>query len=91
MQWNHEDKHAQKCDLCKDTPYWSEEGGTGGMQACVEVCPMRAIEFTSDIPVQTDRGYQVNLRASDGWATLGFPVDDDGIAAPAKPAAAGSH
>lgn len=36
MQWNHEDKHAQKCDLCADTPYWSKEGGVGGHQACIE-------------------------------------------------------
>ena len=26
VQWNFEDKHAQKCDLCKNTPFWDEEG-----------------------------------------------------------------
>jgi ferredoxin len=34
-----------RCDLCADTPYWNEQGGPGGKQACVEVCPMRAVEF----------------------------------------------
>ncbi|MHB1135920.1 MAG: 4Fe-4S dicluster domain-containing protein [Coriobacteriia bacterium] len=91
MQWNHEEKHAQKCDLCASTPFWNEEGGAAGVQACVEICPMKAIEFSAEIPVQADKGYQVNLRAHDGWATLGFPVDDAGIAAPDKPAAAGGH
>lgn len=33
------------CDLCADTPYWNEEGGPSGKQACVEVCPMRAVQF----------------------------------------------
>ncbi len=34
-----------RCDLCADTPYWNEQGGPGGKQACVEVCPMRAVQF----------------------------------------------
>jgi ferredoxin len=34
-----------RCDLCANTPYWNEQGGPGGKQACVSVCPMRAIEF----------------------------------------------
>jgi ferredoxin len=34
-----------KCDLCANTPYWDEEGGADGRQACVEVCPMRAVQF----------------------------------------------
>ncbi len=77
VQWNHEDQHAQKCDLCKNTPFWSEEGGADGKQACVEMCPMHAITFTKDIPVQTDSGYETNLRNSH-WGHLGFPVDDAG-------------
>lgn len=91
VQWNFEDKHAQKCDLCKDTPYWDEEGGVGGEQICVQVCPHNAISFTKDIPVQTDAGYLVNLRRDDAWGSLGFPVSDDGmeLSPQADPAASG--
>ena len=77
VQWNHEDKHAQKCDLCKDTPYWNEEGGADGKQACVAMCPMKAIKFTREIPTQTDAGYEVNLRDAE-WGWLGFPTDGAG-------------
>lgn len=74
VQWNFEDRHAQKCDLCVNTPHWEEEGGVNGKQACVEVCPMNAIKFTNEIPVQSDEGYDVNLRNENyGW--LGFPTD----------------
>lgn len=73
VQWNHEDKHAQKCDLCKDTPFWSQEGGADGKQACVEMCPMKAISFTKAIPTQSDRGYNVNLR-NEHYGKLGFPT-----------------
>ncbi len=51
---------ARKCDLCANTPYhWDETGGgPDGKQACVEVCPVKAIKFTKEIPVQKgDRGY----------------------------------
>jgi protein NrfC len=76
LQWNYEEKHAQKCDLCKNTPYWSEEGGPGGKQACIEACPMKAIKFTTVIPEQNDSGYDVNLR-NEYWAFIGFPMDDN--------------
>lgn len=70
--WNAEDKHGQKCDLCADTPFWNETGGVGGKQACATVCPMKAIAFTKDVPIQNgDAGYDVNLRTKDGWAKLG--------------------
>lgn len=70
--WNFEDKHAQKCDLCLNTPHWDEEGGPNGKQACVSACPMQAIKFTKEIPVQTgDAGYDVNLRTKE-WARLGI-------------------
>lgn len=73
--WNHEEKHAQKCDLCSDAKFWSEPGGPGGKQACVEVCPVGAIKFQSDIPVQEGvAGYKVNLRG-EGWEILGYPTD----------------
>lgn len=77
VQWNFEERHAQKCDLCKNTPFFSREGGPGGTQACVAVCPMRAITFTSELPVQSDEGYDVNLR-NEHWSNLSFPIDNAG-------------
>lgn len=77
MQWNFVRKNAQKCDLCANTPYWNEEGGAQGKQACVEICPMNAIAFTSEVPAQNDRGYDVNMRNAH-FAYIGYPIDDDG-------------
>jgi protein NrfC len=71
-EWNGEIKSAQKCDLCADTPFWNEKGGVDGKQACATVCPMKAISFTKDVPIQNGNvGYDVNLRTKDGWAKLG--------------------
>lgn len=81
VQWNYEDKNAQKCDLCLNTPHWEEEGGPYGKQVCIEVCPMKAISFTHEIPRQIDEGYDVNLR-NEHWAWIGFPVDDKGKVLP---------
>jgi protein NrfC len=81
VQWNYEDKCAQKCDLCQDTPFWNEKGGPGGKQLCVEVCPMRALSFTASLPEQGNRGYDVNLR-NEHWAIIGFPMDADGHVLP---------
>ena len=87
--WNSIEKHAQKCDLCADTPYWDEEGGPDGKRACEEVCPMHAISFTKNIPVQIDKGYNVNLRLHDATAQVGkWPLGDDGEYTPAQIAAA---
>ena len=73
--WNFEERHAQKCDLCLDTPYWDEEGGPGGKQACIEMCPMKAITFVIEVPEQkADEGYYVNLRGR-AWKKMGFPTD----------------
>jgi len=72
--WNHEDKYSIKCDLCANTPYWNEKGGPDGCQACIEICPMKAIAFTKDIPRQDMEGYTVNLRGL-AWKNLGFPTD----------------
>ncbi len=73
--WNYEDKHGQKCDLCTETPFWDNQGGPRGKQACIEVCAMKAITFTRTIPEQKgDRGYRVNLRGK-SWKKLGFPTD----------------
>jgi len=69
---------SRKCDLCADTPYhWDPAGGgPDGKQACVEVCPVRAIAFTREVPEQEgDAGYEVNLRGPE-WARLGFPTED---------------
>ena len=68
---------SQKCDLCVNTPYhWDKAGGgPEGKQACVEVCPVGAIEFTKEVPVQEgDSGYNVNLRGG-AWRDLGYPTD----------------
>lgn len=72
---------ALKCDLCQNTPYWSEEGGVRGKQACIEACSLNAIKFTRDMP-ETDEGYHVNLRKSLHYARLNFPVDDAGMQPP---------
>jgi protein NrfC len=73
--WNPEKKKALKCDLCSEAPYWSKGGGANGKQACVEVCPLKAIQFTKKIPEQKgDKGYKVNLRG-ESWRKLGYPTD----------------
>ncbi|MBI5443100.1 MAG: 4Fe-4S dicluster domain-containing protein [Deltaproteobacteria bacterium] len=73
--WNFEGKHAQVCDLCADAPYWGEKGGPAGTQACVATCPVGAIRFTKEIPVQKgDAGYRVNLRGK-GWKALGYTTE----------------
>ena len=73
--WNPDKKHALKCDLCSGAPFWSQKGGVKGKQACVEVCPLNAIQFTKKIPEQKgDFGYKVNLRG-ESWKRLGYPID----------------
>jgi len=72
--WNFEKGHAQNCDLCANTPFWNEQGGPGGKQVCVELCPVKAIAFTKEIPVQEgDKGYKVNLRGK-AWKKMGYPT-----------------
>jgi protein NrfC len=72
-------KKARKCDLCARAAYhWDDAGGgPRGKQACVEFCPLGAIRFTADVPVQEgDAGYDVNLRLRDvRWQNGGFPID----------------
>jgi len=73
--WNFQKNHAQTCDLCANTSFWNEQGGPEGKQACVTVCPMKAIKFTTEIPEQLgDDGYNVNLR-DEIWQSLGYPTD----------------
>jgi protein NrfC len=67
---------SRKCDLCSTARYhWDPAGGgPDGKQACVEVCPLDAIKFTKEIPIQEgDAGYKVNLRDRN-WRRLGYPV-----------------
>jgi protein NrfC len=60
--WNPSKKKSSKCDLCSDALYWSKKGGPGGNQACVEICPAKAIKLVKDAPSQLDvSGYDVNL------------------------------
>ena len=60
--WNPEKRKSTKCDLCTSAPYWSEQGGPGGKQACIETCPVKALKLVSDAPSQLDvAGYDVNL------------------------------
>ncbi|OGO17689.1 MAG: hypothetical protein A2Z02_07245 [Chloroflexi bacterium RBG_16_48_7] len=62
IMWNADSNKALKCDLCTDAPYWNEQGGVHGKQACVEICPQKAIRFTSQVPKQKgDEGYEVSL------------------------------
>ena len=64
-------KKAFKCDLCKDAPYWNKKG----LQACVEICPVHALKFSTDLPSPIgEDGYSVNLRG-EGWEELGLPGD----------------
>jgi protein NrfC len=87
--WNGIEKHAEKCDLCADTPFWNEKGGAGGKQACITVCHMKAITLQKDVPVQSgDVGYNVNLRTKDASAMLKLPTGNDGFYTPAEVAAA---
>jgi protein NrfC len=68
------DLKARKCELCADAPYhWDPQGGgPNGKQACVEVCPVGAIQFSNKVPKQEgDTGYKVNLRDWT-WVTLGY-------------------
>lgn len=72
IQWNPYLQKSQKCDLCVDTPYLEEEGGPGGTQACVKVCPVNAISYTTKMPDQgSDESYHVNLRGR-AWSKLGM-------------------
>ena len=76
--WNPDKGVCVKCDLCLHAPYWDEQGGPEGKQACVEVCPMRALAFTTKVPSQKgEEGYLVNLR-NKHWEWLGFMTSQMG-------------
>jgi protein NrfC len=67
------EEKSRKCDLCAKTPFWDDRGGPKGKQACIEICPVGALSFTTEVPLQEgDSGYKVNLR-DETWAALGYP------------------
>jgi len=71
------DEIARKCDLCAGAPHHWDPGRTEleGRQACVAVCSVGAIQYSSKVPLQEGRsGYKVNLRG-EGWADLGYPTE----------------
>jgi len=60
--WNPVKNKSTKCDLCANAPYWSQQGGPAGHQACVETCPAKALKLVREAPSQSDiAGYDVNL------------------------------
>jgi len=60
--WNPVKQKATKCDLCANTPYRNEAGGPAGSQACVSICPAKAIKLVAEVPSQSDiAGYDVDL------------------------------
>jgi protein NrfC len=60
--WNPVKRKSTKCDLCTDAPFWSQKGGTGGKQACVETCVAKALKLVAEAPSQQDiNGYDINL------------------------------
>jgi protein NrfC len=87
VEWNATKGRATKCDLCLGSTYWSKTGGPGGSQACVEVCPMKAITFSNAIPAQIGTlGYEVNLRSAN-YRALTDPVPEQRPQAAPVPAA----
>ena len=63
------------CDLCLDTPYWKEQGGVDGKQACVEACPVGAVRLSTEMPTNLENGEdEVNFRG-EGWKKIGYPID----------------
>lgn len=68
-------RHVDSCDLCQDTPFWDELGGSDGKQACVEACPLGAVRFFNELPANLEKGeFEVNFRG-EGWKKIGYPID----------------
>jgi protein NrfC len=60
--WNPAKKKSTKCDLCATAKYWNKPGGPNGNQACVSICPAKALKLVKETPPQMDvSGYDVNL------------------------------
>ncbi len=70
-----ETRPVESCDLCLDTPFWNEQGGVEGKQACVEACPLGAVRFSTEISTSLESGErEVNFRG-EGWKKIGYPID----------------
>jgi protein NrfC len=70
-----ETRQVESCDLCADTPFWNEQGGVEGKQACVEACPLGAVRFSPEMLTDLDNGErEVNFRG-EGWKKIGYPID----------------
>jgi protein NrfC len=70
-----EARPLESCDLCLDTPFWKEQGGVEGKQACVEACPLGAVRFSTEVSVSLESGErEVNFRG-EGWKKIGYPID----------------
>ena len=70
-----ETRQVESCDLCLDTPFWNEQGGAEGKQACVEACPLGAVRFSTEISTNLESGErEVNFRGK-GWKKIGYPID----------------
>ena len=60
--WNPAKKKSTKCDLCATAKHWDKKGGPDGVQACVSICPAKALKLVKEAPPQMDvSGYDVNL------------------------------
>jgi protein NrfC len=60
--WDPAKNKSTKCDLCATAQYWIQKGGPAGNQACVEICPAKAIKLVNEAPSQSDiAGYDIDL------------------------------
>jgi len=70
-----ETRYVESCDLCAETPFWDEQGGADGKQACVEACPLGAVRLSTEISTNLEKGEgEVNFRGK-GWKKIGYPID----------------
>lgn len=70
-----ETRYVESCDLCAETPFWDEQGGADGKQACVEACPLGAVRLSTEISTNLEKGEgEVNFRG-EGWKKIGYPID----------------
>jgi len=70
-----ETRCVESCDLCLDTPFWDEQGGVEGKQACVEACPLGAVRLSTEILTDLENSErEINFRG-EGWKKIGYPID----------------
>ena len=69
-----ETRYVESCDLCLDTPFWDEQGGVEGKQACVEACPLGAVRLSTEILTDLENSErEINFRG-EGWKKIGYPI-----------------